>query len=221
MKVLIIGGGRSGSFVASKLKKNHKVIVIESSKERAESLRREVTDIEIIKGDGCEPHILEKANIKQMDIVAALTGDDEDNLVISFLAKFQNNVPLVFARINNPKNEWLFDKNWGVDIAVSSSIIIANLIQEEVSLGEIISILKLKKGNVSVDEINLQDNSSAAGKQISQLSFPNNIHIMAIVSGMEVVIPKGDTLLHSGDKLFIISETSDKSSILKLLGIKR
>ena len=221
MKVLIIGGGRSGSFVASKLKKNHKVTVIESRKERVESLRREVQDIEIIKGDGCEPNILEKANIKQMDIVAALTGDDEDNLVISFLSKFQNNVPLIFARINNPKNEWLFDKSWGVDIAVSSSIIIANLIQEEVSLGEIISILKLKKGNVSVDEINLPDDSSAAGKQISQLSFPNNIHIIAIVSGMEVIIPKGDTLLHSGDKLFIISEASDKSSILKLLGISQ
>jgi trk system potassium uptake protein len=221
MKVLIIGGGRSGSFVASKLKKNHKVIVIESSKERVESLRREVQDIEIIKGDGCEPHILEKANIKQMDIVAALTGDDEDNLVISFLSKFQNNVPLIFARINNPKNEWLFDKNWGVDIAVSSSIIIANLIQEEVSLGEIISILKLKKGNVSVDEINLPDDSSVAGKRISQLDSPNNIHIIAIVSGMEVIIPKGDTLLHSGDKIFIISEASDMGSILKLFGINQ
>ncbi|MCL5070401.1 MAG: NAD-binding protein [Actinobacteria bacterium] len=220
MKVLIIGGGRSGSFVASKLKKYHKVTVIESDKERIESLRGEIQDIEIIKGDGCEPHVLEKANIKQMDIAAALTGDDEDNLVISFLSKFQNNVPLVFARINNPKNEWLFDKNWGVDIAVSSSIIIANLIQEEVSLGEIISILKLKKGNVSIDEINLPDDSSAAGRQISQLNFPNNIHIIAIVSGMNVVIPKGDTLLHSGDKLFLISEASDKSSILKLLGIK-
>jgi len=220
MKILIIGGGRSGSFVASKLKKYHKVTVIESDKERTESLSREVQDIEIIKGDGCEPHVLEKANIRQMDIVAALTGDDEDNLVIAFLSKFQNNVPLIFARINNPKNEWLFDKNWGVDIAVSSSIIIANLIQEEVSLGEIISILKLKKGKVSVDEINLPDDSSAAGKQISQLNFPNNIHIIAIVSSMEVVIPKGDTLLHSGDKLFIISEASDKGSILRILGIK-
>jgi len=155
-----------------------------------------------------------------MDVVAALTGDDEDNLVISFLSKFQNNVPLVFARINNPKNEWLFDKNWGVDIAVSSSIIIANLIQEEVSLGEIISILKLKKGNVSIDEINLSDNSSAAGKKISQLNFPGNIHIIAIISGMEIVIPKGDTILHSGDKLFIISEASDKRSVLELFDIK-
>ncbi|MCL5072384.1 MAG: hypothetical protein M1308_16065, partial [Actinobacteria bacterium] len=121
---------------------------------------------------------------------------------------------------NNPKNEWLFDKNWGVDIAVSSSIIIANLIQEEVNLGEIISILKLKKGNVSIDEINLPDDASAVGRQISQLNFPNNIHIIAIVSGTEVVIPAGDTSLHAGDKLFIISEANNKNSILKLLGIK-
>lgn len=222
MKVLIVGGGRSGSYVASKLKKDHKVTIIEQNDVRIESLREEISGgVEIIKGDGCEPYILEKANIKQMDIVAALTGDDEDNLVISFLSKFQNNVQLVFSRINNPKNEWLFNKSWGVDIAVSSSYIIANLIQEEISLGEIISLLKLKKGNLSLDEITLPEDAASINKKISELNFPNSINIIAVVSGLEVVIPKGDTILKTGDKLLIISDTRVKVEILKLLGITK
>lgn len=219
MKIMIIGGGKSGSFVASKLKKDHKVTIIESDGQRVEELKGLFPDINIIKGDGCEPYILEKANIQQMDIVAALTGDDEDNLVISFLSKFQNNVGLVFSRINNPKNEWLFDKNWGVDIAVSSSSIIANLIQEEVSLGEIVSLLKLKKENLSLDEITLPEGAASINKKISELGFPHNIHIIAIVSGSDVIIPKGETILKSGDKLLIISDTRVKIELLKLLGI--
>jgi len=219
MEVLIVGGGRSGSYIASRLKKDHKVTIIESDAQRVGMLEEQFPDIEIIKGDGCEPHILEKANIQHKDIVAALTGDDEDNLIVSFLSKFQNNVQLVFSRINNPKNGWLFDKNWGVDIAVSSSTIIANLIQEEISLGEIISLLKLKKGNLSIDEINLPADVSSVNKRISELNFPSDINIVAIISGTEVVIPKGDTILKAEDKLLIISDIRLKDEILKLLGI--
>ena len=123
MNIIIVGGGRSGSYIAERFKDKNKVTVIEQKHEQVELLLKQLPEVRIIKGDGCEPGILEKANIMQTDIVAVLTGDDEDNLVISYLAKFQNKVPLVLSRINNPKNEWLFNSSWGVDVALSSSII--------------------------------------------------------------------------------------------------
>lgn len=219
MKFLIVGGGKSGSYIAEELKKEHEVTLIESSQEQIDFLKTKLPEVNIIHGDGCELYILEKAGIKQMDVVAALTGDDEDNLVISFLSKFQNNVPLVFSRINHPKNEWLFQKNWGVDIAVSATTIIANLMKEEISLGEIVTLLKLRKENLAIDQITLPPKSTSIGKKISELKLPDNCHIIAIISDTKVKIPRGEIVLEENDKLFIISSIGTEEEIMKALGV--
>ncbi len=219
MNILIVGGGKSGSYVAEKLKENNKVTIIESRKEQVEILKEQLIGVNIIKGDGCEPVVLEKAGISRMDIIAALTGDDEDNLVISFLAKFQNNIPLVFARLNNPKNEWLFKSNWGVDVAISASVVMANLMQERIGFKELITLLRLQKENFAVVEVILPADAKSVGKMISDINFTENSRITAIISGMKVIIPSGNTILREGDKLIIFSEDTSREDLLKALGI--
>ncbi|MCL4417666.1 MAG: NAD-binding protein [Actinobacteria bacterium] len=217
MNILIVGGGRSGSYVAERLKNNNKITVIEQNPEQIAILAKQNQDIKIIKGDGCEPNILEKANIMQMDIMVALTGDDEDNLVISFLSKFQNRVPLVFSRINNPKNEWLFNNTWGVDIALSSSILLANMIQEEIGLGELVTLLKLQKENLVIEEIMVSEASKIAGIQLKQIKFPENTRVILILSGTKYIIPEGNTQLNPGDKLILIAPPEKLDELSEIL----
>jgi trk system potassium uptake protein len=219
MNILIVGGGKSGSYVAEKLKEENKVTLIESRKEEVELLIEQLPGVKIIKGDGCEPSVLEKAGINQMDIVAALTGDDEDNLVISFLAKFQNNIPLVFARINSPKNEWLFKSNWGLDVAISASVVIANLMQERIGFKELITLLRLQKENFAVVEVIISAEAKAIGKTISEIQFPENTRVTAIITGMKVMIPTGNTVIKEGDKLIVFSEDTKREDLLKIFGI--
>ena len=217
MNILIIGGGRSGSYVAERLKSKNKVTVIEQNREQIAVLIKQNPDIIIIKGDGCEPNVLEKANIIQMDIVVALTGDDEDNLVISFLSKFQNRIPLVLSRINNPKNEWLFNSTWGVDVALSSSILLANMIQEGTGLGDLVTLLKLQKENLVIEEIVVNDTSKIAGIRIKQIDFPENTRIILILSGTKYLIPDGDTQLNPGDKLILITPPDELDKLSEIL----
>ncbi len=219
MNVLIVGGGKSGSFLAEKLNEKHRVTVVESKIERVKILQKKLPHMTVIHGDGCEPSILEKAGVARSDLVAALTGDDEDNLVISFLSKFQNRVPLVFARINHPRNEWLFNKSWGVDVAVSSTSIIASLVEEEISLGDIVSLLKLQAENLEIEEVTLPPEAESVGKTLSQLNFPPRTLIMAVISGREVKIPRGNTQLHAGDKLLLLSDLELKRQVEETLGI--
>ncbi len=219
MNVLIIGGGKSGSFLAEKLREKHHITVVESKIILVNTLLKKLPDVAIIHGDGCEPSILDKAGASRADLVAALTGDDEDNLVISFLSKFQYRVPLVFARINHPRNEWLFNKSWGVDVAVSSTSIIASLVEEEISLGDIIMLLKLQAENLEIDEVTLPPEAGSVGKTLSQLNFPPQTLVMAVISGKEVKIPRGNTLLQAGDKLLLLSHIEHKRQLEETLGI--
>jgi trk system potassium uptake protein TrkA len=219
MRILIAGGGKSGSFLAETLKGEHQVTVIENRVEQSQTLKETLPGIEVINGDACEPSILERAGFHLADVVAALTGDDEDNLVISFLAKSQGKVPLVFARINDPRNEWLFTKEWGVDIAVSSISIIASLVQEEIQLGEIVTLLKLRVANLAIEELTLPKYARAVGKKLSELDFPSQAMVMAIISGNEVKIPRGHTVLQAGDKMLILADITAKDKLEEVLGL--
>ena len=139
--------------------------------------------------------MLDQAGAAQADLVAALTGDDEDNLVVSFLCKTTHQVPMVFARTNHPKNEWMFTKTWGVDVAVSTAQVIYSLIEKEVSLGDVITLMALSAENMVIDELTLPADASAVGKSLSELAIPKCAHVMAIISAGEVVVPRGDTML--------------------------
>ena len=219
MNVLIVGAGKSGTFLAEKLRGNHKVTLVETRPERADYVAARMTDVRVVRGDGCEPNVLDRAGVAQADLVAALTGDDEDNLVVSFLSKTTHQVPMVFARTNHPKNEWMFTKTWGVDVAVSTAAVIYSLIEKEVSLGDVITLMGLSAENMVIDELTLPEDATAAGKRISELELPKCAHIMAIISGGEVVIPRGDTVLSAGDEVLILSSCGEEQSLRKTFGV--
>ncbi|MEI7815523.1 MAG: TrkA family potassium uptake protein, partial [Coriobacteriia bacterium] len=163
MNVLIIGAGKSGSYLAEKLRGQHNVTMIESRPDRVAYVTARMPGVKVVRGDGCEPSVLDRAGAAQADLVAALTGDDEDNLVVSFLVKTTHQVPLVFARTNHPKNEWMFTKTWGVDVAVSTAQVIYSLIEKEVSLGDVITLMGLSAENMVIDELTLPADAEAVG----------------------------------------------------------
>ena len=209
----------SGVYLAEKLRGNHKVTMIESRPERADYVAARMPDVRVMCGDGCEPSVLDRAGVAQADLIAALTGDDEDNLVVSFLSKTTLQVPMVFARTNHPKNEWLFTKSWGVDVAVSTANIIYSLIEKEVSLGDVIALMRLSVENMVIDEVNLPSDAEAVGKTIAELDMPERARIMAIISSGEVVVPQGSTVLHAEDELLILSECGAEMDLRRALGV--
>lgn len=219
MNVLIVGAGKSGTYLAEKLRGQHDVTVVESRVERADYLGARMPDIRVVRGDGCEPTVLDRAGVAQADLVAALTGDDEDNLVVSFLAKTTHRVPMVFARTNHPKNEWMFTKMWGVDVAVSTANVIYALIEKEVSLGDVITLMALRAENMVIDEITLPADARAVGKALSQLSIPKCAHVMAIISAGQVVVPRGDTVLNEGDEVLILSSCGVEADLRQTFGV--
>ena len=220
MNVLIIGAGKSGTYLAEKLRAGHKVTMIEVRPERADYVAARMPDVTVLRGDGCEPAMLDRAGAATSDLVAALTGDDEDNLVVSFLAKTTHQVPMVFARTNHPKNEWLFTKTWGVDVAVSTANVIYSLIEKEVSLGDVITLMRLSAENMVIDEITLSADAVAVGKKLSELDVPHCAHVMAIISKGEVVVPRGDTVLSAGDELLILSSCGEEANLRRTFGVR-
>lgn len=219
MNVLIVGAGKSGTYLAEKLRSKHSVTLVESRADRVAFLAARMPDVRFVRGDGCEPTVLDRADAQDADLVAALTGDDEDNLVVSFLAKTTHQAPMVFARTNHPKNEWLFTRKWGVDVAVSTANVIADLVEKEVSLGDMITLMRLSAENMVVEELTLPEGASCIGRRLSDLSLPQCAHIMAIISAGEVVIPRGDTTLRAGDEVLILSACGEETSVLRCLGV--
>ena len=163
MKVVIVGAGKSGLYLAQELKSEHEVTLIESRFDRSDVVAAMMPDIHVVHGDACETDVLEHAQIGSADLVIAATGDDEDNLVVAMLSKHFGSEK-VFARINHPKNEWLFTKDFGVDVPVSSTSMMLSLVEKEVGFGDLITLLRLQADNVSIEEITLPPTASAVGK---------------------------------------------------------
>ena len=219
MNVVIVGAGKSGVYLAEKLRHNHKVTMVEVRPDRADYVAKRMPDVRVLRGDGCEPSVLDRAQAGSSDLVAALTGDDEDNLVVSFLAKTTHSVPMVFARTNHPKNEWMFTRTWGVDVAISTANVIYSLIEKEVSLGDVITLMGLSAENMVIDELTLPADAEAVGKSLAQLALPKCAHIMAIISDGEVIVPKGDTVLSAGDEVLILSELGEEKRLRATFGV--
>jgi trk system potassium uptake protein len=219
VNIVIVGAGKSGVNLAEKLRAKHSVTLIEVRPDRADYVAARMPDIKVMRGDGCEPTVLDRANVAHADLVAALTGDDEDNLVVSFLAKTTLQVPMVFARTNHPKNEWMFTKLWGVDVAISTANVIYNMIEKEVSLGDVITLMGLSAENMVIDELTLTADADAVGKTLAQLNLPKASHIMAIISEGEIVVPRGDTVLNAGDEVLILSALGEEARLRATFGV--
>lgn len=219
MFVIIVGGGKTGSQLAQGLlEEGHQICIIEMRDTIVEHLREELPEETIIIGDGSSPAILESAGIDHAQVLAAVTGEDETNLVICTLARFEFNVPRVIGRVNNPKNAWLFTPQMGVDVALNQADILAKLIEEEMSLGDMMTLLKLRKGEYSVVEEKVHPNSSAVGKCLAELAIPKECVIAAIIRKGMLIIPHGDTQLQPADEMIAVVHASQSKYLEDVLG---
>ena len=217
MSAVVVGGGRGGSYLAKDLQnQGYQVTVVDNRPEVVAKLRQEVGG-DVICGDGCSPQILEQAGAAKAKLVVALTHDDEDNLVICRLAKHHFQVPRVIARVNNPRNEWLYTKAWGVDVAISQVHLTAKVIEEEIGLGELVTLLKLAHGEAALVEVVLTETAPCLGKAIREVNFPPETVIASIIRQGKLVIPRGDVRFEAGDEVLAVSTVKAESALKELL----
>ena len=202
---MVAGAGNVGTFVSKDLRsKGHEVVLIEQNQDVIEQNKEEL-DVNWVKGDACELHTLDAAVLSSCEVAVAATGDDEDNLVISLLAKQEFAVPRVVARVNHPDNEWLFTESWGVDVAVSTPHLLTSLVEEAFSIGDLVQLLKLEQGKVSLLEVTLAEGSPADGKTVGELKMPPDCTLVAIVRDRHVIPPSPETPLKSGDEVLALA----------------
>lgn len=219
MKVMIIGGGKVGSYLADFLvKQGHTVKLIEHRREEIERLKSEIGEDHIIFGSGTDPAVLEVNGIRLMDVVAAVTGDDETNLVVTSLARFEFFTPRTIARVNNPKNTWMFTSEMGVDVALNQAELMGRMILEEMSVGDMMTLLKLRKGQYSIVEEKVDPNSSLIDKPLSQVKLPDECVIVAILRREGMVIPHGDFVFRAADEVIALVHSAKLGEMAKLLG---
>ena len=219
MRVAIAGAGSVGTTIAADLKGNgHEVLVFEQDPELVERLRPTL-DVTWIAADACEVSSLDAAGLATVDVVVAATGDDEDNLVISLLAKQEFAVPRVVARVNHPKNQWLFNESWGVDVSVSTPQLLTALVEEAVSVGALVRLLQFQGGAAHLVEITLAEDSPANGIALADLNFPRDGVVVAVVRADRLIVPRGDTVLQSGDEVLVLV-TADAEDAVHTLFIR-
>jgi len=220
MQVVIVGGGKTGRYLAEKLKNQHQITIIEQRLDEVDALRQRVPEIEVIHGDGCEPTVLDFAGVSHADLVAALTGDDEDNLVSAFLAKTEFDVPLVFGRVNHPSNEWMFTADWGIDVAVSSASVITSLVEKEISLGDIVQLMLLQAENLAIEEVVLPAGSPVVGRPLSEIALPEGTRIMSVINDSGATVAQGDTVINAGDRILLLASLDARDEANRALGVR-
>ncbi|HKZ83381.1 MAG TPA: NAD-binding protein [Anaerolineae bacterium] len=219
MFVLIVGGGKIGSHLATLLlEEGHIIRVIDPRPDVLTKLHRELPAEMIHPGDGTDPARLEQSGIRKAHVLAAVTGDDDTNLVVTTLARFEYSVPRIIARVNNPRNAWLFTPEMGVDVALNQADLIAKMIAEEMSLGDMMTLLKLRKGEVEIVEEKIAETAAANGKAIKDIQWPEGCTLAAVIRKGEVITPRGDTVLHAYDEVLAVVRTAQREALAALLG---
>jgi trk system potassium uptake protein TrkA len=211
-----MGGGNVGRYVSLELlERGHQVTLVERDPSVIDSLADCGLRMEL--GDACSPLVLERAGVRQADVAVAATGDDEDNLVISLLSKEEFAVPRVLARINHPTNEWLFDESWGVDQALSPPHLLTSFVEEEVTAGDLVSLLKLERGQVELLEVRLSPTSAGVGHRIEELDLPPDVTLVAVVRHGHVTPARGKTPLEEGDEVIALAAGDRHDELRRLL----
>jgi trk system potassium uptake protein len=217
MRVAIAGAGKVGRAIARELIHNgHQILLLD----RDAALARPgvVEGAEVLMADACEVSALEEARLFECDVVVAATGDDKVNLVVSLLAKTEFGVPRVVARVNHPKNEWMFDTTWGVDVAVSTPRMLSALVEEAVSVGDLVRLFSFRQGEADLLEITLASDSPVAGQRVGAQNWPEDTALVAIVRGDRVIAPTADDPLEIGDELIFVASPRQESALQQMLG---
>lgn len=207
MLILVAGGGRTGTQLAYQLlAQNHRVHLIENRTDVLARMHYEIPTEAIYEGFPTEPRILEAAGIAHADVVAATTDNDADNLAICYLARAKYNVGRTIARINNPRAAWLFDDTFHVDVAINQADLMASLIVEEMSMGDMMTLLKLRRGRYSLVEEKIPPGAKAIGQSIKDVQFPEHCVIAAIIRNGEIVVPSGATTFEVADEVLAVTD---------------
>src|SRR3954447_19173305 len=217
MRVAIAGAGAVGRSIALELvDNNHQVMLIE--RELANIEPEAVEAAEWVHADACELSSLEDADLASCDVVIAATGDDKVNLVVSLLAKTEFAVRRVVARVNDPRNEWLFGENWGVDVAVSTPRLLAALVEEAVAVGDLVRLLTLRQGQANLVEVTLPHDTPLAGQAVGGLKLPADSALVVVLRGGRVIVPQADDALEPGDELLFVATQAVEDEIHAALG---
>ncbi len=217
MFVLIAGGGPAGSQLAALLvEQHHHVRLIEHRRELLEIVHRELPTEVVYEGIATAPRVLEQAGIREAQVLVACTSDDADNLVLCHLARTRYGVPRAIGRINNPRHAWLFDVKFHVDVALNESSILAHLIEEEMSLGDMMTLFKLRRGQYSLVEVRVPDGAPATGAAIQDLPLPERCLIAAIIRRGEIVVPRGPTRFQIGDEVLAMTDREGAAQLAAL-----
>jgi trk system potassium uptake protein TrkA len=221
MQVIIVGGGKVGTHLATLLLSNRRrVKLIEVREREVRHLHADLPAEVVVPGSGTDPAVLEAAGVREADVVAAVTGTDETNLVVTSLARFEYGVPRTIARIKDPGNAWMFTLAMGVDVALSQADLMANLIAEEMSLGSMMTLLKLHKGQYSLVEEKVHPSAAAAGKRVMDLHFPAECILAGVIRKGRLIIPHGDTVIEPGDEVLAVVHASQAAQLASILGMK-
>ncbi|KDE97816.1 potassium channel family protein [Mycolicibacterium sp. ELW1] len=214
LKVAIAGAGAVGRSIARELlESEHDVTLIERNAEHL--------DVDAIPaahwrlGDACEISLLESVHLQEFDVVVAATGDDKANVVLSLLAKTEFAVSRVVARVNDPRNEWLFDNSWGVDVAVSTPRMLASLVEEAVAVGDLVRLMQFRQGHANLVEITLPDDTPWGGRPVRKLILPRDATLVTILRGPRVIVPEADEPLEGGDELLFVAAPEVEDELRK------
>lgn len=217
IRIAIAGAGKVGRYVARDLlSKGHEIVLIEQNREKFSALQDEIGASWVL-GDACELHTLDEAVLSSCDVMVAATGDDEDNLVISLLSKQEFAVPRVVARVNYPDNQWLFTETWGIDVSVSTPHLLTSLVEEAVSVGDLVTLLRLEQGKVALVEVTLAENSPAVGQTVGEAGIPADCTLVALVRDKHVIAPRQDTPLQAGDEVLALSTPASEEDLKQAL----
>jgi trk system potassium uptake protein TrkA len=218
MFVFIAGGGRTGAQLATQLlDQNHQVRLVEHRRELLSLLHHEIPTEVIYEGVATDPNVLKQAGLDKANVIVACTNDDAANLVICYLARTLFKTRRTVARINNPRDAWLFDQNFHVDETINNADVMAHLIQEEMSLGDMMTLLKLRRGRYSVVEEKIPAGAKAIGIPLKDLGLPDQCIVAAIIRHGQINLPRGTSVLEEGDEVLAVTDAEGAQELAKLL----
>ncbi|MFC1631001.1 NAD-binding protein [Candidatus Omnitrophota bacterium] len=217
MYIVIVGGGKVGFYLAKELTEGHHTVsLVEKDLATCEEIAKKLDSVLVINGDGCNNRFLEDAGISRADVVAAVTGSDEVNLMACQLAKQFSKVKRTVARVNDPKNAHTFNEV-GVDVAVDSTSIIAKIIQEEVSLEDLVTLMTFKRGKLALVRVDLTVDSPCVNRQVQEIKLPRTSVLVSIIRGADVIIPRGETVLQAKDDIIALTAIENEQELLDVL----